>query len=218
MNERTALRFALLASGLALAISLFGLWRTKTIVSSINDHELRLEAENAKLKATIDQNRAEMVQMLAREEMQLCLDLGGGAKCGQNELAGDEPEPFPDSVVTAIGFPKTAGDEIHVTIPAEVAKAILSQAERLAAEGGMLPAVKEGKPVGFELVDLREGGVGPAMGLMQGDVITAINGNPVRDTGELAAAWADVPGAKAWTIDFLRKLKPMKLVIETGTK
>lgn len=216
MNDRTALRFAMVASGLALAISLFGLWTMKKNLQVVTDHELRLDADLTKLRATVDENQKNTALMLANEMTQLCVELGGGEKCGQGEAASNEPQPFPDALVSKIGVPAAKGAEIRVKIPAEVAKAIVGEPARLAAEGGLVPDVKDGKPAGFRIDELRQGGVGPALGFEKDDALRKINGKSIRDTGELAEAWNDVVASKTWTIDLERGGKAMKLVIETG--
>ena len=211
MNERIILRFSLVASGVALAVSLVGLAKTKQNLTHLNDHILEVKADNAKIRADLEKKAD--VGMVIDAVVGICKDLGGGDKCGESQASSALPEPFPASLVAGVRIAEKTAEEIRVGLASGVASTIFASPEHLAAEIDAIPAVKDGTPAGFEIRGVREGGLFAAMGFQKGDVVHAILGKPVVDTASLASVWGERRVAKSWTFELSRAGSPLKIVV-----
>ena len=214
MNERLALRFALVASGLALIVALFGLWQTKQSLVAITDHELKLESDNAALQKRVNDEEKNVMLALANRFESLYSDLGMKVPGADDKGPLADAKPYEDSLISKIPIPEKKPGVTHVAVPADVAATVLGTPLNLAAEVSLSPSVKNRKPDGFALFEVRSGGLAPALGFEQGDVVHAVNGKPFRTTEEIAAAWDELKDAKKFTFDLDRGGKPMKLVVD----
>lgn len=215
MNEKLMLRFALVASGLALVVSLFGLWQTKQSLVAITDHELKLEADNAALQKRINDEEKNVMLAIANRLDGLRADLGLPAAGETNDPTADA-KPYADDLISKIALPEKKGAEIHTKVPADVAAAVLGTPLNLAAEVSLSPVAKNKKPDGFSLFEIRQGGLAPALGFEKGDVIHAVNGKSMRSTDEIAAAWPELQAARTFTFDISREGRPMKVVVDVA--
>lgn len=206
-------QLAFLFGGFALVVSMGSLFFVRKHVTHLEDDVLALKAENEKLKAKMNDSERAVMEALALRLDGLREDLG---------LPSDAPDspsaqPYAEDVIRGIGRPARTGDEIHVTVPADAMKAVLDNVSSLAAEVSVTPAVKDQKPDGFAIFEVREGGLVPALGFEQGDVIHAVNGMPFRTSDEILAVYDKVASAKRIEFEISRSGRPMKLVLEVGS-
>lgn len=206
-------QLAFLFGGFALVVSLGSLFFVRQHVTHLEDDVLELKAENEKLKAKMNDSERAVMEALAMRLDGLRQDLGLPEDAPQTPSA----EPFSDELVRMIGKPARSGAEIRVRVPAAAMKAVLENVSSLAAEVSVTPAVKDQKPDGFAIFEMREGGIAPALGFEQGDVIHAVNGLPFRTSDEILAVYDKVGGADRIEFDVSRGGQPLKLVVEVGS-
>jgi serine protease Do len=76
--------------------------------------------------------------------------------------------------------------------------------------------IKEGK--GAMVAEVVPGGPAAKAGFEQGDIVTAIDGQPVDDANDLTRKVANVPAGQAATLSVSRQGKPMQVKVTVGTR
>lgn len=102
----------------------------------------------------------------------------------------------------------------HVVISAAAAAELERAGMRLLKLARVVPVIVAGKPAGFEISKIRAGSIPAALGFRNGDAVDQINGLPVRDLGELMAAYKKVAKARRLDVRLRRRGKPIYLRID----
>ena len=209
-------------SGFAAVIVVSSLLYTRNHAVPLEDRVRNLEAQNETLKTELRNTEREVMLTVANRMEELCVDLGGSPeKCGAGPEAEGAAVPFPEELIRQIGTPaKTAnakGAQFTTKVPVEVLKAVLENVAMLAAEVSIAPTAKDGRPEGFQLFEIREGGLAPAVGFQQGDVIRKVNDMPFTSTEQVVQVYDKLTGATRIVFDVAREGKDVTIVVEAGT-
>lgn len=86
---------------------------------------------------------------------------------------------------------------------------VFDNLHQLARQARIVPVVRQGKPAGFRLARVRQGGIYPLIGLQNGDVLEAVNGRSVQSVGQALGSLASMRHATRLTLSFKRAGKPM---------
>lgn len=207
---------AFVLSGFATVIAVSCLVFVRKQNSALADRVLTLEAKQAKLEAHVDDSEKQTMLAMSNEMQALCTELfpNDPSKCSGAEAEGEAPL-YPPEMIALIGKPETKGGEIHVHAAPDVLTTVQHHPGSLANDVSILPAVKEGKPAGYTLSDVRDGGLAAALGFRKGDVIAKIDGKPFTNSDEILADWDAIGAdAKKITFDGTRDGKPLSVVVE----
>jgi S1-C subfamily serine protease len=211
MNPRT-MQLALPMAGAALVISVLSMLSVRKQFSEMTDRTLKLEADNEVLHKRLQDEEKNVMGALSAQMESLRSDLGIPPSTGAG--GNVDAKPYDDALISKVGKPETTGTRTLVTVPADVAKAVFEHPENLAGEVSISPVAKNKRPDGFSLFELRQGGLGTALGFEQGDVIHALNGMPFRTSDEILAAFDKAQMAPSLSFDITRKEKPLTVVVE----
>lgn len=78
----------------------------------------------------------------------------------------------------------------------EVSRKLIADHQDAFMKGArIVPAIKDGKPLGFKLYAIRPGSPYALLGLANGDTITSVNGQPITTSDEARAAYQKLPTA-----------------------
>lgn len=83
----------------------------------------------------------------------------------------------------------------------------------LATEARLVPAFKDGAPMGFKLFAIRRGSLLAAFGFQNGDVVRAINDRELLNPQDALAATEALKGAKKFVVKLERRGEPATLTI-----
>lgn len=86
---------------------------------------------------------------------------------------------------------------------------VLDNLHQLARQARIVSVVRQGKPAGFRLARVRQGGVYPLIGLRDGDVLEAVNGRSVQSVGQAFGSLASMRHATRLSLSFRRAGKPI---------
>jgi type II secretory pathway component PulC len=104
-------------------------------------------------------------------------------------------------------------DDTHVKLPRATVDALFADPMGVAKGARVVPAVKNGQANGFKLYAIRPSSVYARLGLMNGDNITAINGEELSTPDKALEVYTKVKGASEVKLDLLRRGKPVQLTI-----
>ena len=68
----------------------------------------------------------------------------------------------------------------------------------------VVPAFRNGQPLGFKLFAIRAGSLPAALGLANGDVVTHVNGLELRSPDDALAVYTQLRGARDLSVRLLR--------------
>ena len=94
-------------------------------------------------------------------------------------------------------------------VPYAKLRALLRNRQRLVSQISLEPAVKQGFVYGYRVTTLRTGSEAEDFGLVQGDVILAVNGSPARETGSFMQHLNLLAEARAITVELEREGRPL---------
>ena len=94
-------------------------------------------------------------------------------------------------------------------IPGEMLKQALSNTAQLASMARVMPAQLQGQPAGFMLTAIRPGSLYTQLGLMDGDIVQAVNGRAIRTPEDALQVYSALRGAQHLTISVLRRSQPI---------
>lgn len=75
----------------------------------------------------------------------------------------------------------------------------------------LVPARRDGRPLGFKIFGIRPVSVPAALGLKNGDLVRAVNGLPLSTPAEALEAYGQLQAAEAITLEITRRGVPMTL-------
>lgn len=134
---------------------------------------------------------------------------------------GDEEATFKDTppslnvaanMTSGQGFEKK-GDTL--TVNRELKDELVNNnLSKILMQAAAVPHVKEGRLVGFQLLEIDSGSIYEVAGLQNGDVITHINQQPINDAGRAIKALSSLKTAASASFNYLRQDQSHELVIK----
>ena len=86
--------------------------------------------------------------------------------------------------------------------------------DALAHQARIVPAVRDGRPIGFRLFSIRRASPYAAIGLKNGDVITGVNGLPVSTPDHALARYQQLRSARSFHLDVCRRGRRHLLLVD----
>lgn len=123
----------------------------------------------------------------------------------------DAPEPLPAGEAT-LTFTPTCADGSCVVKRGELA-ALVAAPEAVARLARVIPAMEDGKAVGFKLFAIRSGSPLASLGLKNGDLVRTVAGTEVHDVDAMLRAFSQLRTLDRWTITGTRKDGPFEVTI-----
>ncbi len=117
--------------------------------------------------------------------------------------------PAPDPLLDTI----EKIDDTHVKLPKATVDALLADPMAVAKGARVVPAIKNGKPDGMKLYAIRPSSLYARLGLMNGDTITAVNGQDVSAPDKALEVYTKVRDAGELKLDIMRRGQPVELTI-----
>jgi type II secretory pathway component PulC len=117
--------------------------------------------------------------------------------------------PAPDPLLDTI----EKIDDTHVRLPRATVDALLADPMGVAKGARVVPSVKNGQASGFKLYAIRPSSVYARLGLMNGDTISAINGEDVTTPDRALEVYTKVKSASELKLDITRRGQPVELTI-----
>jgi S1-C subfamily serine protease len=119
----------------------------------------------------------------------------------------DTPVSLDPSLLSKIK--KTGGNTYE--IDKDVIDAVIQNPMAVAKGARVVPAVKDGKPIGFKLYAIRSTSVFAALGLANGDTILSVNGNALTTADKALEVYTKIREAKKLVVNLEREGKTMTL-------
>jgi hypothetical protein len=116
--------------------------------------------------------------------------------------------PVPEMVEPPDAVPAAKGDpEVHVLKAEALADPDWTRQVRV------IPHYKDGRPQGFKLVGIRPGSVFRQIGLRSGDVLKAIDGQPMDSPAKALEAYSTIQKTRAFVLSIERRGRPKTLSV-----
>jgi hypothetical protein len=100
------------------------------------------------------------------------------------------------------------------TVPRHTVNATLDDMVGLASQARIVPAMRDGKPIGFKLYGIRPESIYSQLGLLNGDTILAVNGEAFADPESALALYSKLRGATRLDVTLERRGAPKVIEIE----
>jgi hypothetical protein len=130
------------------------------------------------------------------------------------------PNGCPDVVQTTSSAPAAPADSNFTTIDATHATITQARLDQLRADPSglvksarIVPAMKDGKPIGLKLYAIRADSVPARLGFQNGDTLVAVNGTALGDATAALDVLQRALDATSWQFDILRRGAPMSLFV-----
>jgi hypothetical protein len=121
------------------------------------------------------------------------------------------PEPEPEITDAELDAAIQVTDATHRVIKSGMLDRILANPMALAKGGRIVPAMKDGKPLGFKLYAIRPGSVYARLGFSNGDTLQRVNGFELTTADKALEVYTKVREAKLLTIELDRRGTPVTL-------
>ncbi|MFV8756479.1 hypothetical protein ACNOYE_38530 [Nannocystaceae bacterium ST9] len=112
------------------------------------------------------------------------------------EFVNVEPEPKPPELAAAsealVPGPLSCTGTIETELRCEIERSALEDTTRIVSEARFVPQQEAGNPSGVALFAIRSGSLPNRLGLVNGDVILAIDDHSLGDLDTLVAAWPEL--------------------------
>jgi len=95
--------------------------------------------------------------------------------------------------------------EHHFEVDSGLLDEVLKHPRGLRKLGSAKPYKRDGKMVGFRLYRIRRGSMARQLGLRSGDIVTAVNGRPLKSTGDAMAMYQTLQTARSLEVDVQRR-------------
>lgn len=126
---------------------------------------------------------------------------------------GPPPVPAPAPFVILDGV-LSCPSEHRCVIGREFFTDLLHNPVRLAGQARVLPSLTDGEPRGLKFYGLRPGSLPRAIGMKNGDLLTAVNGRPVRTWDQALTEFTLLRGARALDLELVRRGEPVRLRLD----
>ena len=128
------------------------------------------------------------------------------------------PPSAPAVVAGWDGWPALAGitrvDATHYTIARDLIDRALTAPSHVVGAARVVPAVSDGRPIGFKLYALRPGSPWVALGLANGDTLRAINGVALTSVDRALAAYTTLRASDRFELAITRRGQPLTLAYQ----
>jgi hypothetical protein len=138
----------------------------------------------------------------------------------QRAHAPDQTQPVPSAPVTAPTAPAAAST---ATAAASTATAVERRIDRASVDAllsadahpgaRIVPAMRDGQPVGFKLYAIRPGSLPAAIGLENGDTLHRVNGHELSSPERALTAYHELRGADRFELELTRSGEPLRLLV-----
>ena len=126
------------------------------------------------------------------------------------EAPASEPPP-PTADQLARGIKRISATEVHLS--RDLLDKLIVNPAGFATGARVMPAVRDSKPIGFKLYAIRLDSLYGRLGLLDGDLISAINGLDLTSPEKALEAFAQLPSTSRLEVALVRQGKPVTLVI-----
>lgn len=174
-----------------------------------------MQARVASLERELDQQKIDLTSQCERRlqavQMPACGSTGAGA--GLEALLGPQPGAAAPEAPGTADAPAIVCADDRCTLPRATFDAWVKDPTALAKQARVVPNMKDGVTRGFKLFGIRASGPLAALGLENGDLITAIGGRPLKGMDDALTALGLLKGEEQWTIEGERRGAPFKRTI-----
>lgn len=134
-----------------------------------------------------------------------------------NPPANNQPATAPPAADELTDAELDAGikatDATHVTITTKLLDKIFANPTAIAGGARVVPAVANGKPIGFKLYAIRPSSVFARLGLQNGDTLTQINGFDLTSADKALEAYTKLREATTLQVDVQRGGKAVSIYV-----
>ncbi|MEM6295240.1 MAG: hypothetical protein AAGA54_28470 [Myxococcota bacterium] len=162
------------------------------------------EAERAKRQKAFEERREAREQR--RDEARAALE-STEADTGDPSRTVEGAEQGIDC--TGFGTPK-----IECRFDRALFDELLANPEVLAKQARVVPSMRDGESAGFKFYGIRRGSIPKLLGLKNGDLLEAVNGDPFHSVDQAMALYTKFRDAKTLELGMERKGEPFVLTID----
>jgi general secretion pathway protein C len=116
-----------------------------------------------------------------------------------------DPDPLLDTIEKI--------DDTHVKLPKATVDSLVANPMSYSKGARVVPAIKNGQPAGLKLYAIRPSSLYARLGLMNGDTISAINGEDITSPDKALEVYTKLKMATEWKLDIARRGHPVELTI-----
>jgi S1-C subfamily serine protease len=127
---------------------------------------------------------------------------GTGGSLGPNPFLPATPDPLADTIKRI--------DDLHYEVPRATLDRVLAARSSYTALARALPSRRT---PGVQLFGIRPGSLLAAVGILNGDVLRAINANAVTTADEVLDLLPQIQGDRVWRVDLYRRGKPVLITL-----
>jgi general secretion pathway protein C len=120
----------------------------------------------------------------------------------EEENADTFTAPRKEPVRPARGVLKNEG--LNYTISRDLVRQSVNNMAQLMSAVRMTPYLKDGRPEGFRLTQIKDDSLFKAMGLQNGDILTSINGQSILAAEDVMRAYGAIKEGNSFTVSIMR--------------
>jgi general secretion pathway protein C len=153
-------------------------------------------------------------KVVAIEPLQVIFEHEGRRQALKMEFDFEQSWVFKEAPQTMQHERKEGGSGSELTIPRQEIEKELASPDIVARKATILPAFKSGRPNGFMILNISRGSVFSKIGLLDGDIIQSVNGQPINGGFTLAFLLAELNQKGEATLAIERNLSPLQLNVK----
>lgn len=111
-----------------------------------------------------------------------------------------------------------AGQPLQIRLPPGLLARFAAQPQNLALAADFAPAVQQGQLVGWRVVALSPGGGLDGLGIVEGDIVTAVAGVPAHQPGSFTAVLRRLRDLGGFDCEILRQGRPITVFVSSPVK
>lgn len=170
---------------------------------------INVEGQTVSIKSGIDKDGIKLVSidnitaLIEKNNRQYSLILEGG----ENKTPGNQ-------MTLSSSLAQTAGSNLNIAIKKDEVRNELKDTTKVLQSALASPVSENGIFQGYRMVKVNDDSPLKKLGLMQGDIITRINGNDLKNPAELFALFNQIDDISAISIDMIRNNDKKTLFVE----
>lgn len=174
-----------------------------------------MEAQVARLEQKLAEQREELTQQCDRRlaEVQVQASPGAGESEELAKLLRQAQGEAGKLAEQQAGAPAIACAKDRCTVPRALIDKWTADPIALAKQARVMPSMKDGEVTGFKLYGIRSTTEAAAVGLQNGDLVTALGGRTLRSMDGAMAAMTAMTAEREWVIEGERQGAPFKITI-----